>query len=376
MNDVIVIGGGIVGASAAYRLACQGAKVTLIDRQDQGYATGAGAGIISPGSSIKPPAAFFPLAYASGSYYHELIAQLQADGEQETGYETCCGLMIATNEEEAGRLPLVQKLYEERRAAGVVNLGEISLLDGRGAREVFPALGEVHGAIYTTAGGRVEARVLRATLVRAALKRGATMLNGSAELVVAGDRVTGVKVDGQTLTADHIIIAGGAWSNALGNVLGVNLPVYPQRGQIAHIEMKGQGAGRWPFLLGFHSHYMVTFGPDRVVAGATREDDAGYDYRMTAGGVHEVLHEALRIAPGLASGTLLEVRIGLRPYSPDHLPILGKAPGVQNVSLCTGHGASGLLLGPYSGAAVADQVLGKPVSVDLAPFAPERFLAP
>jgi D-amino-acid dehydrogenase len=94
---------------------------------------------------------------------------------------------------------------------------------------------------------------------------------------------------------------------------------------------------------------------------------------MTAGGVHEALSEALRVAPGLAVGTLHEVRIGLRPASPDGRPILGHFPGGGNVFVATGHGPSGLQLGPYSGALVADLVLGQVSSIDLVPFDPARF---
>lgn len=189
----------------------------------------------------------------------------------------------------------------------------------------------------------------------------------------AGDRVTHMFVDGQPLPADAVIIAGGAWSNVLGDALGFNLPIYPQRGQILHLGMPGSDTSRWPIILGFHAHYILTFPRDRVVAGATREDGAGYDYRVTAGGVHEALGEALRIAPGLAGATLREVRAGLRPASPDNLPVLGPAPGLRNVYLASGHGASGLQLGPYSGAVVADMLQGKPVSIDVTPFAAQRF---
>jgi D-amino-acid dehydrogenase len=126
-------------------------------------------------------------------------------------------------------------------------------------------------------------------------------------------------------------------------------------------------------ITGTYSHYLLAFPENRVVAGATREHDSGYDYRMTAGGVQEALGEALRVAPGLATATLREVRIGLRPTSPDGLPIMGQLPGLDNAYIATGHGASGLTLGPYSGAAIADLATGKPVAIDLAPFAAARF---
>ncbi|HET9979027.1 MAG TPA: FAD-dependent oxidoreductase, partial [Ktedonobacterales bacterium] len=146
-----------------------------------------------------------------------------------------------------------------------------------------------------------------------------------------------------------------------------------------HLRLPGRETARWPIVVGFHSHYILTFPQDRVVVGATRESDAGFDARMTAGGVCEALDEALRVAPGLADATLEEVRVGLRPASPDGLPLLGRIPGCEHIYVATGHGASGLQLGPYSGALVADLALGRSsapdlgVDLDVAPFAPDRF---
>ena len=375
MSDVVVIGGGVVGASAAYHLARSGLSVTLVDRADGGQATAAGAGIISPATSVKPPAAYFPLAFKAVEYYSTLLAHLAEDGETETGYEVAGALFVATNGEEAARLPAVQRLVEERRLAGVSHIGVVSRVGAAGARDLFPALGHIDAAFHVAGAARVDGRLLRDALQRAAQKRGATVMRGDAVLTRDGDQGVQVTVDGRALPAGAVVIAGGAWSNKLAETLSVALPVYPQRGQILHLDMRETETGQWPIVLGFHAHYILTFPRHRIVAGATREDDAGYDDRVTAGGAHEALGEALRVAPGLASATLREARVGLRPASPDNLPILGAAPGLRDVYLSTGHGASGLQLGPYSGALIADLLQGKPAPLDLAPFAPERFQA-
>lgn len=133
MDSVIVVGGGIVGTSAAYHLARSGAQVMLIDQAQPGQATAAGAGIIAPGTSFRPPAAFFPLAFPAVAYYEELLANLGEDGEHHTGYETVGLLHVATSEEEATRLPLLFQLFVERRAAGVKNLGDVRLLSDQEA---------------------------------------------------------------------------------------------------------------------------------------------------------------------------------------------------------------------------------------------------
>lgn len=373
MGEIVVIGGGIVGQAAAYELASVGASVTLIDRADDGQATAAGAGILSPGTGALGAGPLRPLAAAALAFYPELLARLAEDGETDTGFAICGGLFVATSEEEAEHLPERLAAIEERRASGMANIGAVTLLDGAAARKLFPPLADIPGAIHLSGIGRVNGRLMRDSLRRAATRRGATIIHGSAEIVQRGGRATGVRVDGREIAADAVIVAGGAWTAALGVALGVDLPLYPQRGQILHLDVPGTTTTDWPVILGFGSQYLLAFPEQRVVAGATREHESGYDYRMTAGGVHEVLGEALRVAPGLATATVAEIRIGLRPTSPDGLPVLGRVPGYDNIFVATGHGPSGLQLGPHSGAIVARMVRGHAVDLDLTAFAAERF---
>jgi D-amino-acid dehydrogenase len=371
--EVIVIGGGVLGWSAAYQLALAGIPATVIDRGDEGQATAAGAGIIAPGTSFKAPDTSFSLAKAAVANYPKLLSALAEDGEIETGYETVGALFIAANDEEAARLPGALATMRQRRDDGMANIGDVRMVNSAEARQLFPPLAELPGAIHVPEASRVNGRLLRDSLRRASERRGIKFVNGNGIPVVENGRVTKVEVDSELLTAGAVIIAGGAWSNTLGERLGVRLPVFPQRGQIAHFEISDSDTSRWPIVLGYHSHYLLTFPRHRVVAGATRESDSGYDVRLTAGGVHEVLSEALRVAPGLARATIHEIRIGLRPFSPDQLPIIGRAPGLDNVYLATGHGPSGLQLGPVSAAAVVDLIKGEVPRVDLTPFGAERF---
>lgn len=373
-EDVIVIGGGVVGASAAYALARRGVRVTLVDRGDAGQATAAGAGIISLGTSTGAPPAFFALGLPGLAYFDALQEQLAEDGETQTGYDVVGMLHVAMSEAEADQLPALELVFNQRRDAGFRHIGAVSLISGDEARTRFPALSAaVVGAVAMADGARVDGRLLRDALRRAAERRGARIVLGDATPQVAGTRVEAVTVGSERLAAGTVLVAGGAWSVALGQALGVSLSVFPQRGQILHLEMPESETSRWPVIVGFYSHYLLTFPPHRVVAGATRESASGFDVRMTAGGVHEALGEALRVAPGLATATLKEVRVGLRPASPDGLPLLGRLPGYENVLVATGHGASGLQLGPYSGALMAGLALGEPAPLDLAPFAVGRF---
>jgi D-amino-acid dehydrogenase len=371
--EIIVIGGGLLGWSAAYRLAKSGRRVAVIDRADSGYATGAGAGIIAPGTSLAAPAEFYPLGQIAVDYYHRLIPELAEDGETETDYARVGMLFLARDEAEWSRLPEAFRRMCERRAQGMGNLGELTMVDNATAHALFPPVAEVVGAIHIPDAARVNGRSLRDALRGAAIKNGAGSVSGSAALARDGEHVS-VTLDGTTVTPEAVVIAGGAWSPALAEAIGFSLPIYPQRGQIVHFDLPEADTSRWPILEWFGSHYILTFPTHRVVAGATREHDSGYDVRMTAGGVHEVLEIALSVAPGLATATLAEVRIGLRPFSPDGLPVLGRAPGFANLVLCTGHGPSGLQLGPVSGAIITDVINGNALDFDLTPYRPERYL--
>jgi D-amino-acid dehydrogenase len=141
------------------------------------------------------------------------------------------------------------------------------------------------------------------------------------------------------------------------------------------LELSGEQTAEWPVVGAFHGHYLVAWPDGRVAAGATRETGSGFNVTTTAVGIREVLEEALRVAPGLATAKLLEVRVGMRPYTKDRMPVLGEAPGVDGVLIATGHGSTGLQLGPLSGKLVAEMALGEKAQtqVDLSPFSVARF---
>src|SRR5205823_901311 len=138
-----------------------------------------------------------------------------------------------------------------------------------------------------------DGRRLRAAMRRAAERHEARLVRGDAALVVAAGRVSAVAVDGREIGCDAVVAAAGAWTESLFEPHGVGLPIVPQRGQIVHLDLPATHTGGWPFVVGFHSHYLLSFPPNRVVAGATREQGSGFDVRLTAAGTREVLSEAL-----------------------------------------------------------------------------------
>jgi glycine/D-amino acid oxidase-like deaminating enzyme len=377
--DVVVVGGGIVGTATAFELGRAGARTLLVDRADVGRATDAGAGILSPETAKRDDTSWVALVRAAGRHYDQLLPQLDPD----SGWARCGILQLATRDSD---LPAWEWVAE--RAAGAT---EISADE---ARDMVPVLGSIVRALHHPGAARVDGRKMCAALARAAQQLGVEVRQASVDEVRSAESSgasgsksgwgsgggsgsggrAAVVVDGELVDADAVVIAGGAWTRRLGAQLGVQLPVGPLRGQIAHLLVPEHDTAHWPIVQQVYGHYMVPWDDHRVAVGATVED-AGFAADVTAGGVHEIMREALRVMPGLAGSTLREVRVGLRPASVDDMPLLGPLPGVAGVFVATGHGANGLLLGPVSGAIVADLVLGRSLNLDLdlTPFSPARF---
>ena len=373
--DAIVVGGGIVGMSIGYHLACAGAKALLIDRADPGRATDAGAGILAPETNSRDAEAWFTFAEAAVGYYPELIQRLSGEQAGETGYDVCGQLIVAaTADEDAPFAEARRRVFERQRRRGTPppeDLREVTLDE---ARALFPPLAPTRGALYFRHAARVDGRLLTTALRRAALARGLIIEQASVErLAIQSGAAAGVIAGGARYAADSVALATGAWSQSFAEQIGARIPIEPQRGQIIHLSLPGVETGQWPVVMGFHGHYMVAWPDNRVVVGATRETGAGFAPHTTAAGVREVLDEALRVAPGLATAEVREIRIGLRPASPDGLPLLGAAPAARNLYLAAGHGPTGLQLGPYSGKLVADLMLGRTIETDISALDVTRF---
>jgi D-amino-acid dehydrogenase len=365
---IIVIGAGVFGASTAYHLVRSGAEVTLIDREDEGRATSAGAGIVSPWATVIEDPAIYALLAGGARYYPQLIAALAEDGETEIGYSRVGALYVpesATDLDAAERRIL-------SRTADAPEAGTVERVSPDDAQRLFPPLRSGAPGIHVSGGARVNGRLLAAALRRAAATRGARVLTGSAALIMRGDRVTGVTCGTDTLEADAVVVAAGAWAPDLLAPAGVKLALAPQRGQIVHLRLPGTDTSHWPTLQPLNSYYLLAFDDSRVVIGATREFGSGFDYRLTAGGVAEVLNIGLHVAPGLATWTLHEIRIGFRPLADDNRPMIGGVRGIDGLFIANGLGASGLTMGPYGGALLADAILGRQTEMPIGSFDPLR----
>lgn len=361
MNKFIIIGAGILGATTAYQLAKTGVEVVIIDREDNGQATDAAAGIICPWLSQRRNKAWYQLAKGGARIYPELIEALAADGETNTGYRRTGAISIHNDEKKL--IAMKERALKRREKAP--EIGKVSLLNQQQTKASFPPLAEGYHAVHVSGAARVDGRKLRNALLCAAEKHGAMIINGSATLLQENTRIVGVSVNNEKIMADSVIATSGAWMNELFQPLHLQFDVSAQKAQIMHLHLPNQQTANWPVVMPPNNQYMLTFDGGRIVIGATHEDHVGFDYRITAGAQQEILSKALAIAPGLEVSTILETRVGFRPFTPGFLPVIGPLPGYQGLFLANGLGASGLTMGPYIGTELAKLALGEDLEIDL-----------
>ncbi len=352
---MVVVGGGLVGSSVAYELVTAGAATVLVDRHDPGRATDAGAGILSPETSQDPDPDLFAFGMAAADHYLELVRRLAEDGATGSGFAVTGSLLVAERPGDDAVMEAAAALIRARRPASVE---EIAPSD---AARWFPPLGTVRRALHNQAARRVDGRTFNGALRRAAVHRGLRVVDTGVtrlELDRATRAVTGVRTADGSVAAGAVVVCGGAWSAELAHSLAVHLPVQPLKGQIVHLRLPTADSRHWSIVQPVLGFYLVPWPEGRVACGGTMEAHAGFDHRPTADGIHQLLRECLRTAPGLADATVVDVRVGSRPVTPDGRPVLGEVAGWSNLFVATGHGTEGLLLGPLSGRLVAHRVLG------------------
>lgn len=364
--DVVVIGGGLIGCAVAGELARRGLQVTVVEEREPGFgASGAAAGMLSPLSESSGPGAFLSLAVSSLALYDEFVAQLREATGIEIEYRRSGKLEVACDDEAEASL---RRAYEWRRAGG----HESVWLTGAEARSLEPALSsQVQAGLFNANDYQVENQQLTRAAWVAAARVGVRFRTNErvTGVEVAGGKVTGVTLaSGGRLAAGCVVVAAGCWSGQLRG-LPRPLPLKPIRGQIVVLERCPPPLSR---VVTGGRCYIVPRAGGRVLIGATAED-AGFAVQTTGGGVHRLLGAALTLIPELADAAVVELRAGLRPGTPDGLPILGPDPQVSWLFYSTGHYRNGILLAPITARLLAEAITTGTTSTSLAPFAAERF---
>lgn len=366
-SDVIVIGGGVIGAAVAWRCAQRSLSVTVVDPQPHRGAWHTAAGMLSPATELHyAEAPLLALNRNALARYPAFTAELTQLTGRPTGFRRCGTIAIAWDGADLAEL---HKLHAFGRTFGV----EATLLTGRELRELEPALAAgLPGGLLAPGDHQVDPRLLHAALLAAAERAGVQRRRGQARLDVVGGRAVGVHLDdGTELSAATVVLAAGAWSaRTEGLPAEFTPPVRPVKGQTLRLRLPGEPRLRHVVRGSIKGVpiYVVPRADGQLVVGASSEE-VGYDVSPRAGAVYELLRDAQSILPELAEATLEEVCTGLRPGSPDNAPIIGPS-GLPGLIHATGHFRNGILLTPVTADGVAELIATGELPEVLAPFAP------
>ncbi|MGE0442059.1 MAG: glycine oxidase ThiO [Gemmatimonadales bacterium] len=360
-HDVIVIGGGVVGAACAAELAGTGRSVLMLAPIRDGEAWRASAGMLAPQIETAQDSPLFELGIAGREYFRDRAAQIAADTGIDIGLYDGGILRLAGGEREAHQLrAAVAWQRQHSHAADWLDPGEVA--------EQFPWAGESAGALWASHDGSVDPVKVVEAFRTVAQRRGAEMRNDAAvELVSGGGRITAVRGQQDTYSAGDVVLAAGAWS---GRIAGLPRPVSvePVRGQML--------ARPWPasvppgIVFGAHGYVLERLG--EALCGATMEH-AGFAPTVTEDGLASVIEATDRLLPALAGSTPGRSWAGLRPGTPDGLPIFGREPALPNLWYATGYGRNGILLSGISAVALCHLLANEATFDGVDAMRPNRF---
>lgn len=355
--DVAVCGAGIIGAAIAWECATRGARVVLLDRGEPGaQASGAAAGMLAPCSEAHEAGAFLDLARESLALWPDFAARLRDESGIDPELDVSGLLRVAVDD---GAADEVQQRLRWQAAAGIATGRWV---DAAEACELEPALrAGISGAAWYPGEGQVHGRRAVAALVEGLRRRGGKVCS-NAEVHGPAD----------VPAADHIVLAGGAWLGELSAAFGAPLPVRPVHGQLAVL----RGIPRTPqrvVFAGLHG-YVVAKADGTVLAGAT-EADHGFDTTAQPQATEALHRQAARLIESADRATSVTAWAGLRPCTPDRLPLLGPLPGPDDrtVLVAGGHYRNGVLLAPVTARGVAGMLLDHVTPPGWEAFDPRRF---
>ncbi len=366
-SEVVVVGGGAAGCAVAYYLSKTGVASTVIERDGvASQASGFSAGALNPLEGHGIPGPLAPLALESFRMHQSMWDELRDESGVDFQPETVSTARIAFDDSELDGMDGTLRVLEAAEGFSARYLGsaELQELEPRIARDAV-------GALYTYGNTALDSYRYTLALSMAAERRGSEFRSGSVSaLKTSGSRVEAVTTESSEIGCDALVLAMGPWSAQAEPWLGVGIPVVPLKGEILRVRLPGSPLEH-DFTWGHSSVYHRSDGLAWV--GAT-EERRGFDARPSEEARQSLLADAVRIMPAIADAELVMHTACLRPVTPDWLPIIGKAPGWDNVYLATGAGKKGILLSPGIGKAVSDLIAHGATALPVDPFTPDRFV--
>lgn len=366
--EVIIIGAGVIGSACAFELAVAGARVTVFDARRVGQgASQASAGVLCPYIEGHDDRPLRSLGRRSLDLYDAFVQRLQDTSSLVVQYSRGGTLEIALEDEHAANLQRsVTQLAAEGVAAHWLDATELCHV------EPLAAAGAL-GGLLIDMHGFVGVPELTDALAAAAMRLGARVALETRVISIspsADGRIV-VHTENGPSVADRVVLAAGSWATQV-RIAGVTAPlgVRPVRGQLLHLAWQTEQPLR--HVLWGSDCYIVPWHNGRVLVGATVEE-AGFDERATAAGVRDLLEAGCALVPRLWQASFEEARVGLRPGSPDGLPIVGVSQVVPGLIYATGHYRNGVLLTPLTAALVKGLIFGDSSDPALEVVAPQRI---
>lgn len=366
--DVVIVGGGVIGLTIARALVQRGVRdVMLIERASLGSeASYAAGGILAPQAEADAAGDFFDLACQSRNLYPTLANALLEETGIDIELDTTGTLYLAFTEKDEAELALRHE-WQQRAGLPVMQLGAAE------ARRLEPNIAEtVRAALQFPDDIQVDNRRLLTALMAANEKLGVRLVTGTnvESIRMEGGRIAGVETSRGQVSSPRVVIAAGAWTSLLSDHSPAlpRVQIEPVRGQMVCLQTNPRLTRH---ILYSPRGYLVPRLDGRVLTGSTTEQ-AGFAKQVTAGGISEILRQALEIAPSLASQPINSTWAGLRPRAEDDLPVLGPC-AIEGLIYATGHYRNGILLAPITGQLLAEAIMGNVSSPLLNRFTPHRF---
>ncbi|HFI0139800.1 TPA: NAD(P)/FAD-dependent oxidoreductase [Streptococcus suis] len=364
-KHIIIIGGGIVGSTAAFYLSQDSnIDLTLIDH-GVGTATRAAAGIICPWMAQKKNKDWYRLTSQGAVFYRQLVADLESAGAKDIPFKQTGTIGLKSKPE---LLEKIKKIAEDRRL-DTPTIGDITTLEGQEVSNYLPPLKPDFYGIHLEGGGRIDGGKLIDLLQEKFLENGGALLQGQARLIDEGT----VQLDGRELTADHIILATGSWLPDMLEPLGYQVDVRPQKGQLLELDTDFDTSD-WPVCMPYGQIDILPFENGKIIVGATHEDNMGYDLTLDPEKIQTMHEKSAEFMPDLANYPVVRTRIGTRAYTSNYAPFYGTVPEMDNIWVASGLGSSGLTNGPFIGWQIAKEILGKDTNFDRSPYEPANYI--
>lgn len=364
--DVVIIGGGVTGCSIAYHLSKEGAQVTLIERDSLAHqASGVAAGLLNPLAEAERPNPTVDLGILSLELHNELAKELEEKTGISVEYEQTPILRVAlTDSDEAS---LRQTLSWQK------NLGfRVSWASPEELQHLEPGLSSnTFGGIHSQDEAQLEAYPYSLALARGAVRHGARIIHAEVHGIrFERDHVTGVETSEGLFHTDTVVVASGPWANLAESWLGFPVPVEPLKGQILRVLPLPNTLNCIVFNKG---DYVAPKRNGTILMGTT-EERVGFDTTVTIEGRAHIMQAGLNLVRGLQTANEIYAIAGLRPVTPDNLPIIGASPYKEGMYLATGHGRRGVVLSPATGRAITDLILRGSTEMPIEHFSPTRFM--